>query len=98
MKVSSPERNREAHKAFVRQSISHVLRTFFRALPVEETLRLALREAVRRVPSDGGPKGIPVFEDDATDAYGGALGSDPAPIVSKADLMHLVLTDPEAEK
>jgi hypothetical protein len=74
MKVSSPEWSQEAHKALVSQTIGHVFRTFFRAVPVEETLRIAIREALRRVPSEGGPMGIPVFKDDATDAYGGALG------------------------
>jgi hypothetical protein len=54
---------------------------------VEETLRIAIREALRRVPSEEGPKGIPVVKNDATDAYGGALGSDPSPIVSEADLI-----------
>lgn len=86
-RVSSPEWSQKEHKALVHQTVSHVLRTFFRALPVEETLRVAIREAVRRLPSDGGPKGIPVFKDDATDAYGGALGLDPSPIVSEPDLL-----------
>ncbi|MFN8626230.1 MAG: hypothetical protein U0587_09670 [Candidatus Binatia bacterium] len=94
MKVSSPEWSQEAHKALVHRNISHVFRTFFRALPVEETLRPAIREALRRLPSEGGPKGIPVFKDDAKDAYGGALGLDPSPIVSEADLIHLGLSNP----
>jgi hypothetical protein len=45
--------------------------------------------ALRRLPSEGGPKGIPVFKDDAKDVYGGALGLDPSPIVSEADLIKL---------
>ena len=85
-KVTSPEWSREDHKVLVRQYISHVFGSFFRAWPVEETLRIAIREALRRLPSDRGPKGIPVFKDDAKDAYGGALGLDPSPIVSEADL------------
>ena len=92
MKVSSPEWSQEDHKVLVHQYISHVFKTFFRALPVEETLRIAIREALRRLPSEGGPKGIPVFKDDAKDAYGGALGLDPSPIVSEADLIHLGLS------
>ena len=88
MKVSSPEWSQEDHKVLVHQYISHVFKTFFRALPVEETLRIAVREALRRLPSEGGPKGIPVFKDDAKDAYGGALGLDPSPIVSEADLIN----------
>ena len=87
MKVSSPEWNQQDHKILVHQHISHVFRTFFRALPVEETLRIAIREALRRLPGEGGPKGIPVFKDDAKDAYGGALGLDRSPIVSEADLI-----------
>jgi hypothetical protein len=89
MKVSSPEWSQEDHKVLVHQYISHVFKTFFRALPVEETLRIAIREALRRLPSDGGLKGIPVFKDDAKDAYGGALGLDPSPIVSEADLINM---------
>ena len=60
--------------------------------------RSAIREALRRLPSEGGPKGFLVFEDDANDAYGVALGLAPSPIVSEADFIHLGLTNPEAEK
>lgn len=98
MKISSPEWGQEDHKVLVHRYISHVFATFFRALPVQETLRIAIREAFRRLPSAGGPKGIPVFKDDTKDADGGALGLDPSPIVSEADLIHLGLTNPEAEK
>lgn len=91
---NSPHCSQEADRAFVRQCIGQVFRTFFRALPVEETLRIAIREALRRLPSEGGLKGIPVFQDDAKDVYGGALGSDPSPIVSEADLVEFVLSDP----
>jgi hypothetical protein len=87
--VISPEWSQEDHKVLVHQYISYVFKTFFRALPVEETLRIAIREALRRLPSEGGPKGIPVFKDDAKDVYGGALGLDPSPIVSEADLIKL---------
>lgn len=97
-KVNSPEWRQEHHKVLVRQYLSHVFATFFRALPVEGILRIALREALRRLPSEGGPKGIPVFKHDAKDAYGGALGSDASPIVSEADLNHLGLRIPQAEK
>jgi hypothetical protein len=61
MTVSSPEWRQEDQKVLVRQSVSHVFGTFFRALPVEETLRVAVREAVRRLPSEGGLKEIPDF-------------------------------------
>ena len=91
MKANSPEWSREDHKALVRQNIIHVFRTFFRALPVEKTLRIAIREALRRLPSEGGMKGFPVFKDDARDAYGGTLGLDPSPLVSEADLIHIGL-------
>jgi hypothetical protein len=96
-KVSSPEWSQENHKVLVRQYFSLVFRAFFRAVPVEQTLRIAVREALRRLPSDGGPKGIPVFEDDTTDAYGGALGPDPSPLVSEADLVQLGLSKPGAQ-
>ena len=92
MKVSSPEWSQEAHKALVHQNISHVFRTFFRALPVEETLRPAIREALWRLASEGGLKGIPVFKGDAKDAYGGNLKLDQSPIVSEADLIHIGLS------
>ena len=90
-KAGSPEWSQEHCKVLVHQRVRHVLRMFFRASPVEETLRIAIREALRRLPSEGGPEGIPVFKDDATDAYGGVLGLDPSPIVSEADLVHLGL-------
>jgi hypothetical protein len=86
-KLSSPEWNQVDHKLLVRQFIYQIFGTFFRALPVEETIRIAIREALRRLPSGGALKGIPVFRDDAKDAYGGGLGSDPDPIVSEADLI-----------
>lgn len=97
-KVSSPEWSQRNHRVLVHQYISHVLGTYFRALPVQETLRIAIREAVRRLPPEEGLKGIPVFEDDAKDAYGGALGLDPSPIVSEADFIHFGLMNAEAEK
>lgn len=84
MKGISAEWSREDQKA-VLQNITHVFKTFFRALPVEETLRIAIREALRRLPSDRGPRGIPAFKDDTKDAYGGALGLDPSPIISEAE-------------
>ena len=89
-KVSSPAWSREEHRALVRQGISHVFRTFFRALPVAATLRIAVREALRRLPREAVPKGMPVFKDDAMDAYGGALGPDTSPVVSEADFIHLM--------
>lgn len=88
-KVSSPKWGQKNHRVLVYQYISHVLGAFFRALPVEETLRIAIREALRRLQSEGDLKGIPVFKDDAKDTYGGALGLDRSPIVSEADLIHL---------
>ncbi len=88
-KVSSPEWSRPDHQVLVRRTIGQVFGTWFRALPAEETFRVAVREALRRLPSDGGPKGIPVFEGDVKDAYGGAVGSDRNPIVSEADLVDL---------
>lgn len=84
--VRSPEWSQEDHQMLVRRYISHVFLTYFRALPVEATLRIVIREALRRLPSEGALKGIPVFEDDAKDAYGGALGLGLSPIVSDADL------------
>lgn len=97
-KVSSPEWSQEDHKVLVHQYISHVFKTFFRALPVEETLRVAIREALRRLPCEGGPKGIPVFKDDEKDAYGGALGFDPSPIVSEADLINMKMAPANVER
>lgn len=94
-KVSSPEWTQQHHRVVVYQYISHVLRKYFRALPVEETLRIAIREALRRLPAEGGPKGIPVFKDDAEDAYGGALGLDSSPIVSEADSVQFGLSNPQ---
>lgn len=86
-KMRSPEWNQEDHNLLVRQFIYQIFGTFFRAMPVEETLRTAIREALRRLPSGGGLNGIPVFKDDAKDAYGGALGLDLSPIVSEEDLI-----------
>jgi hypothetical protein len=88
-KLSSPEWHQENHKLLVRQFIFQIFGTFFRALPVEETLRIAIREALRRLPSGGALKGIPVFGNDTKDAYGGGLGSDPDPVVSETDLINM---------
>jgi hypothetical protein len=84
-----PEWNQEQHQFLAHQSIHHVLATFFRALPLETTLRIAIREALRRLPCEGGLKGIPIFEGDSQDAYGGALMFDPSPIVSEADFVSM---------
>lgn len=65
-------------------------RTYVRAAPVEAILRLAVREALRRLPPDAGLKGIPIFDDDARDAYGGVPGSDRSPLVSDSDLIDFV--------
>src|SRR5512139_1883425 len=97
-KVSSPDWSQQNHRLLVHQYTSHVFKSFFRALPVEETLRLTIREALRRLPSEGGPKGIPVFTDDVKDAYGGALGLDPSPIVSEADLIHMKMAPANVER
>ena len=96
-KEISPDWSPE-HKVLAHQYINHVFATFFRALPIEETLRIATREAVRRLPSEGVPKGIPVFADDAQDAYGGALGSDPSPIVSEADFINMKIAPASVER
>jgi hypothetical protein len=90
-KLINPEWNQKEHKLLVRQFIFQVFGTFFRALPVEETLRVAIRQALRRLPPDKGLKGIPVFMDDKKDAYGGRLGSDLNPIVSEKDLINMTM-------
>jgi hypothetical protein len=90
-KVISPEWNQGDYRVLVHQKIYHIFATYFRALPVEETLRIAIREALRRLPSEGCPKGIPVFEGDLKDAYGGAIGSDLSPIISDEDLTYMKL-------
>ncbi|MCL4180827.1 MAG: hypothetical protein KJ072_24155 [Verrucomicrobia bacterium] len=97
-KVNSPEWTQRNHRVLVHQYISHVFRTLFRALPVEVTLRIAIREALRRLPYEGGPKGIPVFKHDAKDAYGGALRLDPGPIVSEADLINMKMAAANEER
>lgn len=88
-KVNSQEWTKNDQRVLIHQYISHVFRTFFRALPVEEILRIAIREALRRLPSEVIPKGIPVFQDDTTDAYGGELGLNPSPIVSVTDFINM---------
>jgi hypothetical protein len=55
MKADSPEWSQEDHKVLVRRSVGHVFGTFFRAVPVEETLRIAIQEAVRRLPPESDP-------------------------------------------
>ena len=94
-RARSPEWSEGRHQALVRRHVSQVFGTYFRALPVEATLRVAIREVVRRLPLEVGPKGLPVFRDDAKDAYGGALGLDPEPIVSEADLADFGPGNPE---
>lgn len=88
-KVRSPAWGRASHRVLVQQLVGHVFGTYFRAMPVEETFRLAVREALRRLPSEACPEGIPAFEGDATDAQGGRLGADRSPIVTEADLLQL---------
>lgn len=90
-KVRSPGRSREDGEVLVRRYLRHVFATYFRASPIEAVLRVAVREAVRRLPSDGFPTGIPVFAGDRRDARGGAVRSDPSPLVSEADLGRLGL-------
>lgn len=96
-KVISPEWNQKDHKVLIHQNINHVFATFFRALPVEETLRIAIREALRRLPSERGIKGIPVFKGDEIDAYCGALGLDLSPIVSDEDLNYMKMEPANVE-
>lgn len=91
-KVGSPAWSQKHHRALVHQIISHVFGTFFRALPTEKTLRIAIREALRRLPSESNLKGMPVFQDDAIDAYGGALGLERSPLVSEADFSRFDLS------
>ena len=81
-KARSLELDHEDHRALVRRQVSQVFRTHFRALPVEETLRVAAREALRRLPSEGGLKGIPDFAADAQEACGGTPGLDPSSIAA----------------
>lgn len=88
-KAGPPECGHEGHEVLVRRYLRHVFVTYFRASPVEEVLRVAVREALRRLPSGAVPTGIPVFTGDLQDAHGGALRSDPSPIVSEADLDRL---------
>jgi hypothetical protein len=91
-RVHSPDW-RQDHRVLSHQYISLVFRAFFRALPVEETLRVTIREALRRLPSDGGLRRIPVFKGEAEDAYGGEVGLDTSPIVTEADLVLLGLSN-----
>lgn len=92
MKVSSPEWNQEDKKVLIRKNINQVFGTYFRALPVEETLRIAIREALCRLPAEGGLKGIPVFKDDANDAYGCELVFNHSPIVSNEELINMKMS------
>jgi hypothetical protein len=55
-KETFPDSNREKHKILADQYLHHVLATHFRALPVEETLRVAIREALQRLPSRVHPR------------------------------------------
>ncbi|MCL4789285.1 MAG: hypothetical protein KJ070_21220 [Verrucomicrobia bacterium] len=74
----------ETRQRMIRQYFHHVFATYFRAAPVPAILRIATREALRRLPFEGGPKGIPVFKNEAKDAHAGALGLDPSPTLSEA--------------
>lgn len=93
-KVDSEIWTHRNYRVLVHQHISHVFLTWFRALPDEQTLRVAIRDALRRLPSEGGLTGIPAFADDSEDAYGGALRLDrldPSPIVSETDFIEMLL-------
>ncbi|MDA8139381.1 MAG: hypothetical protein M0036_12075 [Desulfobacteraceae bacterium] len=52
-KVSFPEGHQKDYWVLAHQYISHVFATYFRALPVEAILRIAVREALWRLPSQG---------------------------------------------
>lgn len=56
-KADFPERREEASQRLIRQHLSQVFATYFRAKPVAETLRIATREALRRSPRLEGLKG-----------------------------------------
>jgi len=71
------------------QYTNQVFRSFFRALPVEATLRIAILEVLRSLPLDGGLKGRPVFKDEGKDLYGGTVKLDLSPIVSEEDLFQM---------
>lgn len=86
-----PDSSREQHKILAHQCLHHVLATHFRALPVEETLRIAIREALLRLPSAGRPRGITVFNAGTNDASGDVLEMDTIPFVS--DLIRAVLAE-----
>lgn len=94
-KVIPRELNQKNYMVFVYQYINQVFKTFFRALPVEETLRIAIRESLRRLPSGAGLNGIPVFKDDAKDVYGGSLGIELSPIVSETDFITMMMAPPK---
>ena len=93
--VRSAEWSHEAQQGLVRRQIRHVFGTYFRALPVQATLRIAVREVLRRLPSEGDTEGIPVFKEDAEAALGGALGAGERPIVSEAVPVCLGLDNPQ---
>jgi hypothetical protein len=97
-KLDSPEWRQKNLKTIVLQYLHYFMGTFFRALPVEKTLRIAIREALRRLPAEAGPKGIPVFMGDAKDAYGGALGPDSSPIVSDEELNEMLVASANTER
>lgn len=98
MRSSTQDRHQQSRKALVHQSIAHVCVTFFRALPVEKTLRIAIREALRRLPSEAGLKGIPVFTGDTKDAYSGPLGSALRPLVSDEDILRLAISPSQRDR
>jgi hypothetical protein len=97
-KEISQDRSQGKHKVLDNQIINYVFATFFRALPVEETLRIAIRECLRRMPSKGVLKGIPVFREDAKDAWESPLGVDQNPIVSEADLIMMRMASANVER
>jgi hypothetical protein len=88
-KMIFPEVPQKQFKSLLYQHINQVFRSFFRASPVDATLRIAIREVLRSLPSNGGLKGRPVFKDEGKDLYGGTVTLDLGPIVSEEDLFHI---------
>lgn len=88
-KLIYPHWNQKEHKVFIHQNINLVFGTFFRALPVEKTLRIAIREALRKLPSQEGLNGIPIFKEDHEDAFGNPLTLGLNPIIPEEDFIYM---------
>ncbi len=62
------------YRVLCHQIVSHVFSTFFRTPPSARIMRIAIREALRRLPTEDGPKGLQSINTDVYRVFEEAFG------------------------